>query len=205
MLERSTWPMTLVVALLVSWVEPAPCSAQSQPLPLPTSTPTESIDLVNVHDAPGLPAAAAPVFPTGKFGVGRSGGAGVPDSRSCAAPRTPGKGVVDDRALGFPAGVEPRSGAPGSDFGPRPRGGRPGLEAQARAAGADRPSLPDQPGHRLAALRRPAADRGRRAGQRVGGRGRAHAGQGPLGPHAQHRLRLSSGTTAAARTSTRAS
>ena len=65
-----------------------------------------------------------------------------------------------------------------------------GPDAQARAARADRLPVPDQPGHGAAALRRPAADRGRGAGQRLGRRGRAHAGQGPLGPHAQHRLRL---------------
>ena len=63
-------------------------------------------------------------------------------------------------------------------------------EAEASTARADRPSLSDQPRHRLAALRRPAADRGRRPGQRLGGRGAAHTGQGPLGSSTQHRLRL---------------
>ena len=67
---------------------------------------------------------------------------------------------------------------------------RPPADAPSADADADRLPVPDQPGHRLAALRRPAADRRRRAGQRLGRRGRADAGQGPLGPHAQHRLRL---------------
>ena len=60
---------------------------------------------------------------------------------------------------------------------------RPLLEAQARAAGAHRLGLPDQPRHRLATLRRPAVDRSRRAGQCLGGGSTAHAGQGPLGPY----------------------
>ena len=65
-----------------------------------------------------------------------------------------------------------------------------GRETEASPARADRPSLSDQPRHRPATLRRPAADRGRRAGECVGGRSTAHAGQGPLGSSTQHRLRL---------------
>ena len=56
-----------------------------------------------------------------------------------------------------------------------PPGVGPLAEAQGGAAGADRLPLPDQPGDGLAALRRPAADRGRGPGQRLGGRGPAHA------------------------------
>ncbi len=56
MLERSTWPMTLVVALLVSWVEPAPCPAQSQPLPLPTLTqPSRSSSSTSTTPRVSLP------------------------------------------------------------------------------------------------------------------------------------------------------
>ena len=64
------------------------------------------------------------------------------------------------------------------------------LELKAAPVRSDRPPVPDQPRHRAAALRRPAADRRRGAGQRLGRRGRADAGQGPLDPRAQHRLRL---------------
>ncbi len=87
------------------------------------------------------------------------------------------------------ARVRPRAGRhrPGG-AGSQPARHRP--DAEARAAGAHRSPLPDQPGDRAAALRRPAADRRRRAGRRLGGRGRADPGQGPLDPHAQHRLRL---------------
>src|SRR5208337_1012748 len=63
-------------------------------------------------------------------------------------------------------------------------------EAEASTARADGPLLSNQPRHRLATLRRPAADGGRRPGQRVGGRSAAHTGQGPLGSSAQYRLRL---------------
>jgi hypothetical protein len=38
MMGRSAWPLILIMALLLSWVGPAPCAAQPQPLPLPTST-----------------------------------------------------------------------------------------------------------------------------------------------------------------------
>ena len=79
------------------------------------------------------------------------------------------------------------------------------LEPQGRAVRADRPPLPDQPRHRPAALRRPAADRGRGAGQGLGRRGRADAGQGPLAPRRSTSASTTSATTAAARTSTRAS
>ena len=65
------------------------------------------------------------------------------------------------------------------------------FKLKAAAARVDRPSLSDQPGDGVKAQRCPAADRGGRAGQRVGGRSRAHAGQGSLGPYPQHRLRLS--------------
>ena len=60
--------------------------------------------------------------------------------------------------------------------------GPPAVQAEARAAGAERLRLTDQPRHRLAALRRSAADRGRRPGQRLGGRSPTHPGQGDLGP-----------------------
>ena len=77
--------------------------------------------------------------------------------------------------------------------------------AQSRAVRADRPPLPDQPRHRPAALRRPAPDRRRGAGQGLGRRGRVDPGQGPLDSRPQHRPSTTSATTAAARTSTRAS
>ena len=63
-------------------------------------------------------------------------------------------------------------------------------EAEASPARADGPSLSNQPRHRPATLRRPAADGGRRPGQRVGGRSATHTGQGPLGSSTQYRLRL---------------
>ena len=56
-------------------------------------------------------------------------------------------------------------------------------ESEAGAASVDGQALSDQPGDGPATLRRPAADRGRRAGRGVGGRGAARAGQGPLGAH----------------------
>ena len=62
--------------------------------------------------------------------------------------------------------------------------------SQLRAARADRFWLADQPRHGLASLRRPATDRGRGPGECLGGRGTAHAGQGPLGPHAERGRRL---------------
>ena len=71
-----------------------------------------------------------------------------------------------------------------------PAGGRGCSEPQARAARADRPSLPDQPRHRLAALRRPAADRGRRAGRASGWPRRSSRGPRSSGFPAQHRRRL---------------
>ena len=83
-----------------------------------------------------------------------------------------------------PAGRRRRTGGDG----PITPGHQP--EAQSRAVRADRPPIPDQPRHRPAALRRPAADRGRGAGQDLGRRGRVDAGQGPLASRPQHRLRL---------------
>ena len=66
----------------------------------------------------------------------------------------------------------------------------PAGESAQPTAGGDRLQVPDQPGDGAAALRRPADRRGRGAGRRLGRRGPAHAGPRPLGPHAQHRLRL---------------
>ena len=77
--------------------------------------------------------------------------------------------------------IEPIDRPPSSASAIAPPSGDLSLSSSPRA-GADRPGLPDQPRHRLAALRRPAADRGRRPGQCLGGRSTAHAGQGPLGP-----------------------
>ena len=74
--------------------------------------------------------------------------------------------------------------------GPGFTGGRRSHQAQVRGTGADRPWFSDQPRHRLAAFRRPAADRGRRPGQCLGRRSAAHTGQGPLGSSIEHRRRL---------------
>ena len=147
---------------------------------------------------------------------------GVLRHRALREPERPGL-AAGDRA---PAGVaRERARRPGLARGParrrRRRGRMPGRE---RAGGdaalapghtrptlkrgavrADRPPVPDQPGHRAAALRRPAADRRRGAGQGLGRRGRADAGQGPLGPRRSTSPSTTSATTAAARTSTRAS
>jgi len=65
-----------------------------------------------------------------------------------------------------------------------------GREAETGTPRSDRPAIANQPRHRLATLRRAALDRGRRSGQRVGGRGTAHTGQGALGSSAQRGLRL---------------
>ena len=101
-----------------------------------------------------------------------------------------GGGGARDLPPALPMPAAPRRRGRLGDDGSLPVPGQGGAEA--RAAGADRPPVPDQPGYRPAALRRPAPGRGRRAGQRVGGRGRTDAHQGSLGPDAQHRLRLHS-------------
>ena len=91
-------------------------------------------------------------------------------------------------AVGLADGHGPAPERRRGDVGPEPARHHP--EARGGAAGADRPPLPDQPGDRAAALRRPADHRGRGAGQRLGRRGRPPAGPGPLAPDAQFRLRL---------------
>ncbi len=103
-------------------------------------------------------------------------------------PRTPARRPVDSPPIG-PVPDRPGDRPQSADLvdAARLRGCH---QAAGRAPGGDRPPLPDQPGHRLAAVRRPSADRGRRAGQRVGGRGPAQSGPGPLGPELDDRLRL---------------
>ena len=164
-MERSAWAWMPVAALLLSSVHAPPCAAQP---PVPPST-----------------------MPPGVNPLARQGGE---QPHLAAADGVTGSVLAWARAARVAAGLAHaasnsgarRSGTAGMAYlSPRNR-----LEPEARAAGADRPPLPDQPRHRPAALRRPAADRGRRPGQRLGGRGGAHTGQAPLGPDAQHRLRL---------------
>ena len=78
-------------------------------------------------------------------------------------------------------------------------GGSPGHVFGAGPARRETPGSPvdayrhwpaDQPRDRIATVRRPALDRGRGPGQRLGRRGTAHAGQGPVGPCPQRRCRL---------------
>ena len=164
-MERSAWPAILVVALLLSGVGPAPCAAQ----------PPSGVQRPAVSQPPP---AARPA--------------------TAEAPPSP----VQPPALPMPN--------PAGRAQPAPPPGQPPLVRSLTPIQPDRAaepldkvvtlrSAPLEPtdlrfpinlATALAALRRPAADRGRRAGQRLGGRGAAHAGQGPLGPHAQHRLRL---------------
>ena len=104
-----------------------------------------------------------------------------------AAPSPPARADADGRR-GRPVRRR-RTYRPTGCLAPKePAGHR--CEAADADAVAERRPVPDQPGDGVAALRRPAADRRRGAGQRLGRRGRPHPGQGPLAPHAQHRLRL---------------
>ncbi len=157
---------------------------------------TDSIGLADIQRRRGLDPAASRLFPNGRIVL--CSGAGISGRRAGAAPRPPGyeRIVLGDGDVGrqHPAGAGRGSRNRRSDravhFGPRSRSGRAGLEVKAGAAGADRPPLSHQPRHGVASLRCPAADRGRRAGQCVGGRSTAHTGQGPLGsyPHGGCRL-----------------
>ncbi len=147
---------------------------------------------------------------------GRSGPAG-PLRGPAARVAILGAAAASSAALHGPGGPGPREFAPGlaptafqharaeraNGFAAVPTGRQ--LEAQSRAVRLDRRPVPDHSCNRPAAFRRPAADRGRCTGRGVGRRGRADGGQGPLAARPQHLASTTSATTAAARTSTRAS
>ena len=206
MMGRSARPLdaSIAASICCSGSRPPPCAAQPPAVATAATDARASraaggpaaVDGVPRHrtlhetERPGLARAAAarrsPAMAEGRRQVAIAAAAAVrPERRTARACRGRARPVADRRRRPSPLATD--------------------REARTRAVRADRPPLPDQPGHRPAALRRPAADRGRGAGQGLGRRGRADAGQGPLGPRAQHRLSTTSATTAAARTSTRAS
>ena len=192
--------VTIILAtLLLSWGESFPCRAQppallpaaSRPAPPPASddqavkrkpAPLEPTELrLPPLVVPSLEEmlAGAPLGPKDlRFSNNLASAFQLPSQST--APTAPRATIPPPRQFGQPS---PSTAPIVVGFGPRATLGRPLLEAQARAAGAHRLGLPDQPRHRLATLRRPAVDRRRRAGQCLGGRSTAHAGQGPLGPY----------------------
>ncbi len=200
MRERTRWALVLIGAALSSSVRPASSAAQSQSSPVSASTsasasaststaPRTQIPPPRPFRATGessSPAANRTTPPASNVGSTRGSAAAVARDigdrgrHSTAAPVRATSPVNIDIERNFADG----------DFGPGIADGRPRPGAQVRAAGADRPRLPDQPRHRLAALRRPAADRGRCPGQCLGGRSAAHAGQGPLGSSIEPGWRL---------------
>ena len=145
-------------------------SRQGQPLPssLPSAVAPEIESFVKQsgRDLPQSPVPSAPNT------------SNTPAHAGLARSRCPPR-----RANGARAGRQ-RIRRAGSFTTGHPRG------PQSRPDRADRPPLPDQPGHRAAAVRRAALDRGRRAGQGLDCRGRIDAGQVALVSRAQHRFRL---------------
>ena len=212
MKERTAWPSILALALLLGWVEPAPCAAQPPAPATATAGPRRPRDVRELQ--PAAPPATAPVASRGRqpsptlAAVG-----GVLRDRALREAERPGPAAADRRprtgrpSAGRRTGARrgarrrsvPRRPPPPArrppparprplPTAPSPLATRPRLNAAPFEP--DRPPVPDQPGHRAAALRRPAADRRRGAGPGLGRRGRADAGQGPLGPRPQRRLRL---------------
>ena len=68
MMKRSAWPWILVMVLLVSWFEPAPCTAQTQPQ-LPSTNPAAGVSIPPPRQfqppsgstSPGSPVSPAPL------------------------------------------------------------------------------------------------------------------------------------------------
>ena len=186
----------MLAILLPAGLEPWTCRAQLSAPPAPSIPPPRPGSDFGTT-AQKLRGASADGPLVSDPGISRPGRPAR--SRGARASRSPLADLFRDGV----SGAEPNSLA-GIDAGPGPpataapcpgaeridradvRRAATGLrsvrEAQDRAVGADRPGVPDQSRHRLAAFRRSAADRGRRPGQRVGGRSSAHPGQGPLGP-----------------------
>ena len=175
----------------------------------PPSTVSPAIERFMRRSGRDLPSTARPRLPMtarGPHGRHPSPRAAVDATRPAARP---GEGrAIRARPPALPSGA-PTSPAPpqlgGTTDCARPSPLATRVNLGPAPTEPHRPPLPDQPGDGPAARRRPAADRRRRAGQRLGRRGRPPAGPGPLGPRRSTSPPTISATTAAARTSTRAS
>ena len=184
----------ILATVTLPWFEPWPAAPSRQPL-CRRRRPSSSKRARRRSDGAGHRAFAGGERPTApsclRRGPGRSGGRRrqpierPPSGRAAA--------ITGRRSRREPCRPEPAAavaaivgahGSPGGAAGPD------GRATETRAARADRLRLSDQPRHRLAALRRPAADRGRCPGQCLGRRSTTHAGQGPLGPDIDVRRRL---------------
>jgi len=93
MMDRSAWPLILIMALLISWVGAAPCAAQAQPSPLPVSTtpraPVPPPRPFRLTSQTPLPTSTAPRIPIpAPRRVPAPGGASTPTSAPALAPST---------------------------------------------------------------------------------------------------------------------
>ncbi len=160
----------------------APLASTSPSVPTTDATPPA---LLPRHDPAPIATVAPRVPPPRPWPDGKRAGAN-PRASAVGA----GCGISSGRSGGEPrrpahaAGVAELVAAAGSPVGVARTHGR---APRRRATRAERRPLPDQPGHRLAALRRSAADRRGCPGQCLGSRSAAHTGQGALGSTVEYR------------------
>ena len=192
-MERFGRLTAVLATVMLAWFEPSPCRAQSS-APLPSTSPPVQQTTSTTTSSPARQGPSTGARSTTRVPPPRPW-------RAATSTAQPDQRPPSSRAAGSPA-ADPavRRGAqnmpqplpPSTEPPVPPPAPRDLMAAELKAAPLEPTDLrlSDQPRHRLAALRRPAADRGRCPGQRLGGRSAAHAGQGPLGSSIEPGRRL---------------